>query len=277
VERPANINLPFFAYGVFRRGQLAYFQLRDLVQTINDPVTARGLLLIRDGLPIINQNEDGEVVGSLLHFKDGSAPEAYERIARLEPDKQYSWHETTINATSANILRGRSPNKGSAPFEGKAWDGWDDPLFTAALDVVQETIEANAGFKPNLRPMFRLQMAYLLLWSAIERYLSLRYHLGVRVTEKVNNLAAEQAFTVALRAEVSDKRRIARADRPQDNVVLDPADPESAVLYYYQIRSNITHRGKGSIRDHDILCKSTTELLLIFRSVLRAAKQDAQR
>jgi hypothetical protein len=28
MERPTNINLPFFAYGVFRRGQLACFQLR---------------------------------------------------------------------------------------------------------------------------------------------------------------------------------------------------------------------------------------------------------
>jgi hypothetical protein len=267
---------PILRIRSFPTGQLAYFQLRDLVQAAEDPVTARGRLLVRDGLPIINQHEDGEVVGSLLHFKADFVSEAYERIARLEPEKQYFWRETTINALRANILHGRSPNKGSVPFEGKMWNGWDDSLFTAALEVVQETIEANGEFKWDLKPLFRLQMAYLLLWSAIERYLSLRYHLGTRATDKVNNLATEQAFAVALRERVSTTREVARADRPQDKEVLDPRAPEASVRYYYQIRSNLVHRGKGIPRDYEMLLNSASELLQIFRYVLVQATQEAK-
>ena len=48
-----------------------------------------------------------------------------------------------------------------------------------------------------------------------------------------------------------------------------------SVAYYYQVRSNITHRGKGAVRDYDMLRDSLTELLPIFREVLEAAERDA--
>jgi hypothetical protein len=46
--------------------------------------------------------------------------------------------------------------------------------------------------------------------------------------------------------------------------------------YYYQVRSNITHRGKAVVTDYDTLGKSAKELLPIFRAVLAAAEQDAR-
>ena len=144
------------------------------------------------------------------------------------------------------------------------------------MNVVQETIDSNASFEWDLKPLFRLQMAYLLLWSAIERYLSLRYHLGTRATEKVDNLATEQAFAVALREHVSTKRQVAQADRPQDKEVLDPLAPGFSVRYYYQVRSNLIHRGKGVPHDHATLLRSASELLQVFRYVLVQAKQDAE-
>lgn len=98
--------------------------------------------------------------------------------------------------TPANVLVGRYPKKDSCACEDAEWYGWNDPLFTAALDVVEETLESQ-NFEWNLKPLFRLQMAYLLLWSSIERYVSLRYHLGDRVTEKVGHLANEAAFVKA--------------------------------------------------------------------------------
>ena len=106
----------------------------------------------------------------------------------MEPDRHYRWHQAPVEGTPANVLVGRSPEKGSVPCEDGEWNGWDDPLFTAALNVVEETLRSQT-FDWNLKPLFRLQMAYLLLWSSIERYVSLRYHLGDRVTEKVGQLA----------------------------------------------------------------------------------------
>jgi len=109
-----------------------------------------------------------------------------------------------------------------------------------------------------------------------ERYVSLRYHLGDKVTEKVGQLAHEPAFAQSLRQRVKTDRKVYRANRPGEKEVLDPESPEKAVRYYYQVRSNITHRGKGAFRDYDMLEKSLAELLAIFREVLKAAEGDAR-
>lgn len=45
----------------------------------------------------------------------------------------------------------------------------------------------------------------------------------------------------------------------------------------YQVRSNIAHRGKGVVHDHDTLAHALDELLPIFRTVLDEAKTEAER
>jgi hypothetical protein len=172
------------------------------------------------------------------------------------------------------VLVGRSPKKGSVEAE-QEWDGRTDPLFTSALEVIEETLVSSSDFEWDLKPLFRLQMAYLLLWSSIERYVSLRYHLGDNVTEKVNALADEVAFARALQDNVQTSRTVFRADRPGDKVVLDSSKPRKSLEYYYQIRSNITHRGKAVVRDHELIKDSLSELLRIFRSVLKEAFSEA--
>jgi hypothetical protein len=277
MERPADISLPFFAYGIFRPGQLGFFQLKTFVGAIEEPSQIVGSLLLRDGLPIIDPAGNGNVNGALLHFATARAAEAaYDRVSALEPDKQYRWGTSPANGTIANVLLGRSPGKGSVHCEHDEWNGWDDPLFTSALDLVDEALQSQRTFAWDLKPLFRLQMAYLLLWSAIERYVSLRYHFGDKVTEKVNHLARETAFGIGLKEFVAERRELYRADRPDEKVALDPQSPEKALTYYYQVRSNITHRGKGVVRDHERLVKSLDELLSIFRDVLKAARVDAQ-
>jgi hypothetical protein len=275
MELPRNIELPFFAYGLFRPGQLAFFQIRDLVSETVDPSVFQGILLLRDGLPIIDSGRDGRVTGALITFLPGRAREAYSRISDMEPEEAYRWDEGVVDGTPANVLVGRSPQKGSDVCETEEWNGWDDPLFNEALEVVEESLKSHRQFEWNLKPLFRLQMAYLLLWSSIERYVSLRYHLGRKVTDKVRQFAAEPAFAESLERNVKGTRYVYRADRPADRASLDPKNPEKSIQYYYQIRSNITHRGKGVVRDHELLCESLAELLVIFRDVLRAAKDDA--
>ena len=128
MERPPNIDRPFFAYGLFRPGQLAFFQLRELVSNITEPSRVAGSLLLRDGLPIIDPAGHGFIQGALLTFLPTRVAEAYDRIAAMEPDKHYRWHEAQVDGTSTNVLVGRSPKKGSAPCEDAEWNGWDDPL-----------------------------------------------------------------------------------------------------------------------------------------------------
>jgi hypothetical protein len=276
MEPPKNINRPFFAYGIFKPGQLGFCQLKDFVSEIRKSIQVPGILMIRDGLPIIDQGANGYVEGSILVFAGSIADKAYDRISSLEPDKHYRWGEAKINNITANMLLGKHPKKGSVLCESKEWNGWDDPLFTSALIVVEETLNSEKQFNWDLKPLFRLQMAYLLLWSSIERYVSLRYHLGDKVMEKVKQLSGETGFKDGLLKHVSERREVFRADRPEKKLVLDPQASQKSLDYYYQIRSNITHRGKGIVRDHDIVLKSLGELLQIFRDVLESAKNEAK-
>ena len=111
MERPADINHPFFAYGIFRPGQLGFFQLKELVSEIIETSQVAGSLLPRDGLPIIDPSGHDHVNGALLYFQTTRAAEAYHRISALEPDKHYRWGESQANGTTANVLFGRSLKK----------------------------------------------------------------------------------------------------------------------------------------------------------------------
>ena len=169
----------------------------------------------------------------------------------------------------ANVLMGGSPRKGSIHPEYQIWEGEKEPLFTVALDVIQKSLDRYSQFEWDLEPFFQLQMAYMLLWTSIERFVSFKYHLGERVTEKVFKLAEDPVFARALHDRVKEERGVYRSDDPSKRAVLNPNKPKKALEYYYQIRSNITHRGKTAIRDHEMLLASLSELFGIFKEVLR--------
>lgn len=280
MDIPNNTSLPFFAYGTFKPRQLGFYRIADYVEKVETNCTVRGALLERDGLPIVDKDGNSEVLGSLIFFKQDGAAEAYRRIIEIEPDKHYQWGvantRTEDASVDANILYGRPPKKDSIRFEGTEWDGSKDPLFTAALDVVKETLEANAQIVPgslenDLKPLFRLQAAYLLLWSVIERYVSLRYHLGDKVMGKIQRIAEEDVFIESLKQIVKEQRSILRADEPGKEVTLNPANPKNSILYYYQVRSNIAHRGKAVVKDFRVVKSSLEELYEIFIRVKEKA------
>jgi len=143
---PNDINLPFFAYGVFRKGELGFLSISDLVSRVVEPCSVTGSLLLRDGLPIIDPAGRSNIPGSLISFREGLNGEAYDRIDRLEPHRQYRWEETTTaQSVRCNYLIGRSPHKGSVPAD-EGWNGRNDPLFTSALEVVNESLAAYSDF-----------------------------------------------------------------------------------------------------------------------------------
>ena len=162
------------------------------------------------------------------------------------------------------------------------WSSWRDPAFNDALKVVDENLAAQFVWD-DLRPFYRLQGAYMVLWSSIERYVSLRYGLGrnEQVFQRVKRLGEEAQFETSLRATAPSAtaklRKIFRSDDPKQHVTFEPSGPpDKAIDYLYQVRSNVTHRGKEEPLDWDLLHTATAEVLRIFRDVLDAAEKDAQ-
>jgi hypothetical protein len=270
---PKDKSLPFFSYGIFRPGEVAYFRIRDFVE-VQTPARVEGQLFLRDGLLIGDQRGTGEIDGAMLTFKSLGSKDAYHAIAEIEPRKQYRWDEVSIAGTRANILWGVSPKKGSTSLDFK-WSSWDDPLFTDALEVVEETLASNLEWEWDTKQAFRVQMAYLLLWNAIERYTSLRYQLGGNATSKVKRLADEAAFASGLGCLPAVVRSVQRADDPGQRVTFDPNDPKKSLEYYYQVRSNMVHRGKAMARDHRIVVESCGQLIGLFKQALAKAQRDA--
>ena len=170
----------------------------------------------------------------------------------------------------------RAQKRFAGRFSYFSWSSWSDPLFTEALQVVEEQLAAHSTYAWNPRNTFHLQMAYLLLWTAIERYAALRYRLDDEATKKVNRVAEEPAFAEKLKAIGPLQRSIQRADKPTEKVKLKSDDPKKSMSYYYQVRSNMVHRGKGMPGDHETVRSSCSELLQIFRHVLGQAKQEAE-
>jgi hypothetical protein len=146
---PQDTSLPFFAYGIFKPGQLAFARLADCIGRVHERATTRGTLA-RDGLPILAPGR-WSIQGTVFTFQESRNHTAYQRIAELEPDSQYRWDIVKVSsaafAGAANTLVGRSPERGSIELDETDWDGGNDPLFTTALTAVEEVFQENLSIR----------------------------------------------------------------------------------------------------------------------------------
>jgi hypothetical protein len=146
------------------------------------------------------------------------------------------------------------------------------------MDLIGKITErlTKRDFKPPRHDIFdwvlfyRLQMVYLLLWSCIERYTALAYGPNLNPEERIRRLGADKSFRFSLsKCNIRSKREISDTRDPTKKIYLDPDDPPSSAKYYYQVRHNLSHRGKGALNDGEIVRDSLKELYEIFNRMLR--------
>ena len=272
---PSRTDLPFFAYGIFKPHQLDFSRIKELTENIVEGLVD-GIFKERDGIPLLIKSNCSNVKGCLVNFCSGKENDAYNRIVEIKPDEVYRWDEIKVNIKeneiiTANVLLGKREQRGSSDLENcDEWDGKSDPLFKYGLEEVEVILKDNPDFDWEYRSLFRLQMAYTLLWSAIERYASLKYHLGKKADEKVYKIAEEKRFIESLKKNVKSARTVFSA-ADLEKCTLDPNNPDKSIRYYYQIRSNVVHRGKAVTRDFETVKLSLKELLAIFKDLLNEA------
>ena len=283
-----NKKLPYFAYGLFKPGQLAYHQIKKYVDKVKSkPDEITGTLMERDGIPVFVPGESYIAIGHLIHFKPDMQHDAYETIDKFEPKKIYEWAEcTTAGGVKANVLCGIAPYNGCHSIESAVWDGKNDPLFTDGIDEVEQILKnTNRPEGPyNYKPVFRLQMAYVLLWTAIERYVTLRYGVNrtdehgrpLSIRQNLMDLASEESFVKSIRKNINveDYRIIYRSTGTDEKFKIKPNNPRKTIDYYYLVRSNAVHRGKALFYDFNLLQISTRDLLAVFEDVLAGAFQE---
>ena len=277
---PSNENLPLFVYGALKPGLPAFETVRQWVRSFaSDSVT--GELFVRDGLPLLRTSQHGVVEGHLLHWHSGMEREAYAAICAFEPRTHYMWSEVMLQSgAQANALAIRFPNKGNPQhLESSSWKLSDDPAFGPGLDEVQcvlaevDQMLSNSS-DSDWQLFFRSQMAYLLLWSILERLSALCFGPGLDPMERVIRLPELRGMPEVVKTHVHRSDKVSDSRNPDQTYRLNADNAKSSFLYYYQIRSNLSHRGKGMFNEFNKVHSSLRELLAITRQFLFELQQN---
>lgn len=270
-----NINLPFFSYGFFRPGEISFLGINNFVCSAR-PLRIQGDLVLRDGITLFKESTAEAVDGYLITFYQSQEKDAYSFIDSLEPKKLFKWKEKEYGGIKFNILYGIKPEKGTDDIRESGWNTiWEDPFFSSAIDVLHEFKVGQ--FSWDLKPLFQLQMKYMLLWTIIERFSFLMYSLGAGPSERNKKLSENRYFKDALLKFVKKEREIYSADNPEERFLLDPQNSKKSIEYYYKVRCNISHRGKAVIRDFDTVRDSFSELFCIIEYVINKTKEECDK
>ncbi|MFJ5669992.1 hypothetical protein ACIQAR_30280 [Micromonospora chalcea] len=271
IKTPAHPRLPLFAYGSLKPTELAFGLISPFVSRHED-ATVDGVIRLRDGLPLLDPSTPGHVCGSLIFFDESAADRAWQVVAKFEPSEQYEWNIASAftedgQEVPANILIGKELRRGTSGDPVARWSSAQDPvLHEGLIEVRQLVLEAaptgvqaqpdSAGF---WHQFFRLQASYLLLWSVVERYTALRYGPGRGPMSRIERLGKDPAFRDALKKVGARPGKVIDSRDPSEEIWLRPTGTDGA-KYYYAIRSNLSHRGKGAFRDGRLVLKAVVEL-----------------
>jgi hypothetical protein len=276
---PADTALPFFAYGLFKPDEPLYRFIKRFVD--EEPIrgTISGSLCVRDGLPLLKFGSSRMINGYVIRFAPGQGDLGYAEVGAREPRKQYRWQVMELidpPGCRANALVGRRPDNGSVDNEGSDWHSRDDAILRDGLVLIDQIASEHGSGPFGSAPpeffewarFFMLQMAYLFLWTVIERYVALAYGPDLAPGKKVGKLGEDPLFGVLLRTTVRRRDELFDTQDPGNPYRLNAAKPQQSVKYYFQVRNNVTHRGKGAWQDAERVRQSLQEPLTIVRQMI---------
>ena len=273
LDLPDDTTLPFFAYGIFKPGQLAYSKIKNHVDEHIDDIEINYEMMIRDGVPILidRKSDYHQTKGSLITFKEGRKEKAYGYISETILRKLYEWKTIEIDGNPINILFGVDPRNGSNyiedPHERVSFNGKNDPFFHEAVDMIERNLNS-IEFSWDIENFFELQMNYMLLWSAIDRFSSLKYNEQTK-GKNYKRFSKEKAFKHGIK-KYRDKRHLPVYSTDTLQLHEFNADnPYETIFYYYTFRCNVVHRGKAMTGDYHMLETAAKELMEIFKNILK--------
>lgn len=282
---PENTNLPFFAYGFFKPHELAYNQIKEYCDGSAEEAYVYGRFYEKDGAPILRlddrENERNKVIGAIIKFIRSEQERAYKVISDMEPPALYRWERSRVyknrQEVEVNILvyAGDSTANGSVPGaelieeEIADWKCRQDPLldkgmaylrrkyFQPLVEVQCDTDRRHSIHSDEFyEDIFQRQMAYVFLWTIIDRYKSLKYGLDLDIGEGNRKLAANHCWKEAIQ-----KINVILRNRPIDLITRGINSRgtqlgESLMDRFYSIRCNAVHRGKAVNDDEGILTQA---------------------
>ena len=302
---PPNVDVienPFFAYGIFKPGQIAFSRIKDYVWK-EEPCDVSREMKMRDGVPLIENEESQRITrGYVIYFNKEDREDAYKIISETHPFQLYEWDTISVDGIICNVLIGKDMEKGCHPSLDDNdryvddYDGRNDPYFEKLIHFLRcemkhenrseiyrcSSCDCSCGpdvckfysedcrFYSESHEFYKLQMQYMLLWSGIDRYCSLKYGAYLDQWELRSKLADDDVFNDSLQ-DCWDKKKIRRKRNVYTTLLVERKlnrKPWYAINFYYTIRCNVVHRGKEKRIEESILRESLHELLDIFEGVI---------
>jgi hypothetical protein len=263
-----------FVYGSLKPGELGFEQIENLVSNHSSAELNNYALYIRDGLPVISKSAPSErVTGILLNIKDGMEDEFWRVVSEYEGTTNYKLVDSLpIIAEQKELLVGafvgRKMGKGNPERLDSPWSSKLDPIFSQSFPLLHRDIAFNtlkftdAEHNPigYWNQMNGLLSQYLLLVSIMEHLTVVKFG-GSKKQEpmvRIRKLQQSKGFSNAFR-EINDEKynpiiKVSDSRAVEDS--LSSSNPDQALLAWYQVRSNLQHRGKASLFDAKLVQKS---------------------
>ena len=281
---PKDITLPFFAYGFFKPGELAYHQIEKYVGGSTEKACVYGRFYEKDGVPILKpddgKDERHKVRGVIMVLRE----EAYNRISQIEPSALYQWSTVQayrkLNEVTVNILvyAGDDSNIDEIPGaelieeEIPEWHCHEDPLMNKGMNylrykyfnpvVENQQINRYSIFSNEFyENIFQMQMAYVFLWTIMDRYKSLKYGLIKNISDGNKILSQSALWKKSIRHLC---RNLDMRNRDVLRAIVRTNETRSRYNLmdrFYSIRCNAVHRGKAVHHDGELL---TQAFLLLY-------------
>jgi hypothetical protein len=310
---PSDITKPFFSYGIFRPGEIAFHLIAEFVDLEKIEIKIiQGSLKLRDGIVLYDSGSD-LVEGYLLFFKEGMERDAYQRIIDMEPGQIYMWNQDKSKYRNEfNILFGKTIGKGiddeKSATDPIVWksrfdSSWNDPFiingfkmlddFAAEENLISETSTGIKWQEENyFNQYLKFQMLYLFLSSILERMIFLngdfrKEEKNSQVLKFANDPTLKKSLELIIEENKFEHFRkewtrvIHKTNDPSSKVEWKhlpdvSIDSKTAMLYYYQLRSNITHRGKSGMHKFSELESSYYELSFILKTFWKMKESEAK-
>ncbi len=271
---PLNQKLPFLAYGSFKPGELRFNLIKQFVLETK-PIKVYGLMKEKDGVPIFYTTKTKsyawfDYAAYEIHFKKGQEQQAYQIISENEPNSYYTW----VNFQGANILEGKSRLRGLEEFMDETWSFKHDPYFSQGLLACKEIRKGSRSKMPELHQeyfdFFCNQSAFMLLWTIIERFCTLKYG-NLSPNEKLKSLYTDPEIEWDFVYDIVKRNdSIVRSDKEKEQLKLNSASSIKKILeYYYGLRSNMVHRGKNVFGDINRISDAFDELYQLVEVIIK--------
>jgi len=269
-EQPSTL----FVYGSLKPGELGFEQIEAMVSNYSSAELYDYALYVRDGLPIIGKPASGETVnGILLTINVGMEEDFWRVVTEYEGATNYRFENSLpVVAEGKELLSGafvgRKMGRGNPQKLYSPWTSKLDPIFSQSFPLLHRIIGGNTliftdaehdpiGYWSQLNGLLS---QYLLLVSILEHLTVVKFG-GSKKQEpmvRIRKLQQSQGFSRAF-SSLSDEKsnppiKVSDSRAVEDS--LSSSNPEQALFAWYQVRSNLQHRGKASLFDANLVYKS---------------------